>query len=170
MEDKNFREETLEKAHAKWRRFFGREPVRAYVRPRYSAGSPAMVSDAIAFQVAKDEKLDYEHALEGIYGEAQQKRAKILGLRGTAYLMAAKSGSGKNFRWLIYDLVTGEYFHRHHDLAIEKMGFTPFAQLDELSKQKINETGRESDYDRTYWKFEKNWVKYEPELISMEDS
>jgi hypothetical protein len=143
----------------------------AYVRPRYSAGSPSMVTDDTALRVADDEKSDYEHILEGIEGEASQNRAKILGLRGIAYVMAEK-GSGKNFRWLIQDLITGELLSRHHDRDIERLGFIPFARLPDHAKAQINKTGRESDYERTFWKWvnaEVQWAAYEPELVKVED-
>lgn len=152
------------------RQFFGRASVRCHVRPRYSGGSPAMVHDHIALQVARDEKTDYERALEGVYGEEQKKRAEVLGLRGTAYAMAEK-GSGRNFRWLIYDLVTGEYLRKHADAEIVRMGFTPYAELSAQAKAEINKTGRDSDYERTYWKFQAlKWVPYEPEIVRMEDA
>jgi hypothetical protein len=144
--------------------FFGRKRFHCYVRPRYSCGSQAMVPDAIALQVAADERRDYEHARSGSYGEAQKKRAEVLGLRGVAYAMT-EQGSGKNFRWLVGDLVTGERFRRHHDRDIvERLGFRPYRELP--VEATVNVTGRESDYDRTFWKFEKNlWVQYQPETI-----
>jgi hypothetical protein len=104
--------------------FFGRlrNNIRCFVRPRYSCGSPSEVPDPIALQVAQEEKDDYQSAMEGIYGPEQKRRAEILGLRGIAYVMAEK-GSGRNFRWLVYDLITEEHFRRHNDTEILKMGF-----------------------------------------------
>ncbi len=149
-------------------RFFGRARAYCYVRPRYSPGSPAMVHDHIALQVARDERESYEHALTGMWGEAEKKRAEILGLRGTAYVMAEK-GSGKNFRWLIQDLVTSELLRRHHDQQIETMGFKRFAELPEHTRREINKTGRDSDYERTFWTFEElRWRAYEPEVVHLE--
>lgn len=140
--------------------------LRCHVRPRYSPGSPAMVNDHIALNVADDEKVAHEHALEGAYGEEQQKRAKALGLRGIAYVMA-ESGSGRKFRWLVYDLITKETFRRLHDNEIERTGFTAYAQLSKFEQTQIRAEGcSDSDYDRTFWKYvAREWVQYEPELV-----
>jgi len=148
--------------------FFGRKRFSCHVRPRYSCGSGAMVHDAVALKVAREEREDYAHALSGIYGEEQKKRAELLGLRGIAVAMA-EQGSGRNFRWLVFDLVTGECYRRHDDAGIERLGFRPYRWLPESAKQAINQTGREDDYERTYWKFENlRWVQYEPELVRVE--
>jgi hypothetical protein len=141
--------------------------VRAHVRPRYSPGSPAMVSFEIARQVACDERRDYDHALDGSYGEAQKKRAELLGLRGIAYLMM-EHGSGKNFRWYVQDLITGECFIRRHDRDIEALGFKPFEALPEKVRADLNKTGREWDYRRTFWKLDPKslqYIQYEPEIV-----
>ena len=148
--------------------FFGRKRFFCHVRPRYSCGSPAMVHDAVALQVAREEREDYEHALSGSYGEAQKRCARLLGLRGIAVAMA-EHGSGKNFRWLVYDLVTGECCRRPDDAGIERLGFRLYRDLPAHAVQAINQTGREADYDRTYWKFESlRWVQYEPELMRVD--
>jgi hypothetical protein len=149
--------------------FFGSRAsrsVRCHVRPRYSAGSPAMVPDETALQVARDEKGDYQHAREGSYGEEQRRRSEVLGLRGIVYAMA-ESGSGRKFRWLIQDLITGECFRRLHDNEITRQGFTAFQFLPPAAKAQIQDAScRDSDYDRTFWKYEAvGWVKYQPELV-----
>lgn len=149
-------------------KFFGRAKAYSYVRPRYSCGSPAMVTDDIALRVADDEKSDYAHILEGIEGAERKKRAEILGLRGIAYVMAEK-GSGRNFRWLIFDLITGECFRRHHNHEISRLGYTPYEFLPLEVQNRLNETRNAPDYDRTFWKYEGyTWVKYEPELVRFE--
>lgn len=51
------------------------------VRPRYTAGSPAMVSEDIARRVAEEEREDYQRALDGTYGPEAQERARRDGLR-----------------------------------------------------------------------------------------
>ena len=124
-----------------------------------------MVHDGIALQVAEEERRDYEHVIGGAYGERQQSRAATLGLRGIAYAMA-EQGSGRKFRWLVYDLVTGEYMRRHHDADIPGLGFTPYRELRPHAQVEVNQTGLDSDYERTFWKFEAlKWVPYEPELL-----
>jgi hypothetical protein len=145
---------------------FGDREYRCAVRPRYSAGSPAVVPDHVALQVASDERRDYERARSGAYGEAQQRRAERLGLRGVAYAFA-ESGSGKNFRWLVYDLVTGECSRRHHDSEITgKLGFRPYWDLPENARREVCKTGLNADYERTFWKLENlEWVEYQPELV-----
>lgn len=141
--------------------------LRCNVRPRYSAGSPAQVDDHTALGVADDEKKDYEHAMEGAYGEEAKLRAEALGLRGIVYAMA-ESGSGKNFRWLIQDLITGECFRRHHDNEIHRLGYTAFMHLPQSVQARLKAKGcTDNDYDRTFWKLERDWVKYEPELIRL---
>lgn len=82
--------------------------------------------------------------------------------------VTAEKGSGRNFRWLVYDLVTGEFFRRHHDHEVTRLGFTPFQFLPMDVKKRLNQTGRDSDYDRTFWKLERDWVKYEPEPVRVE--
>ena len=124
--------------------FFGRKRFHFSVRPRYSCGSGALVSGDVAFRVAEEERSDYDRALEGTYGEDQKRRAEVLGLRGVAVAMA-ESGSGKNFRWLVYDLITGECYRRPDDLGIERLGWTQYRALSEQTRSEINKTGREGD-------------------------
>jgi hypothetical protein len=148
--------------------FFGRKSFYCHVHPRYSAGSGAMVPDWIALKVAREEREDYERVLSGVEGEESRKRAEVLGLRGIAVAMA-EHGSGRKFRWLIYDLVTGECYRRHHDSEIPDLGFRHFRELPAQAQRAVNLTGRESDYERTFWKFENLvWVQYQPELVRVE--
>ena len=147
--------------------FFGRRPFYCTVRPRYSGGSPAMVKDDVALRVAEQEREEYERALTGVYGDHQKRRAKVLGLRDIAYALG-QQGSGRKFRWLVFDLVTGEYFHRHNELEIERLGYRRYQDLPVSARQEVNQTRDDGDYDRTYWKFNGMvWVPYEPELVTV---
>ena len=147
---------------------FGRKRVRCEVRPRYTPGSPASVPDHIAIRVAHQERESYEQTLTGIYGEEQKRRAEVLGLRGIAFAMA-EQGSGRNFRWLIYDLVTRECFRRLDDAGIERVfGAQRYSELPERVKRLVNKTGFEGDYERTFWfagTETDRWHQYEPELV-----
>ncbi len=140
--------------------------IYAYVRPRYTPGSGAMVTDAIALRVAEQERSAYQFIAEGFEGEAAKQRAELLGLRGISYIMAER-GSGKQFRWMVQDLVTGECYCRHHDTEIEKMGFTAFRNLSEAAKAQVDRTGRPGDYERSWWRQDARtltWAQYEVEL------
>ena len=78
------------------------------VRPRYTAGSPAMVDEATARRVAEQEKDAYEAALEGVYGEEDQRKAKALGLRGITERVREAMGRF----WEVTDLITDETYMR----------------------------------------------------------
>lgn len=96
-----------------------------HVKPRYSPGSPAMVSERIAFMVAEDEKRGHEAALSGAWGDTQKLRAEALGLRGVSeYREETRRG------WLIQDLCTGEHLLKLYEAGIEKAGFRRFFDLD----------------------------------------
>lgn len=73
------------------------------VQPRYSAGSPAAVSERIALAVAHDEKEGYEAALTGVYGVSEQTKAKEHGLAGIVQEMK-ETAKG----WKVRDIITGE--------------------------------------------------------------
>lgn len=74
------------------------------LEPRYTPGSPGAVSDeALARQVARDERECYEHALEGVYGEADKKKAEEQGLALIVFLMWETSKG-----WRVEDYITGE--------------------------------------------------------------
>lgn len=79
---------------------------RAYhynVRPRYSAGSPAMVDEDTAMRVKRNELDGYEIALSGAVSAAEKARAERLGLSGIVEQVFETS---KN--WHVHDLITGE--------------------------------------------------------------
>lgn len=140
--------------------------VRCRVRPRYTPGSPGMVSEQIALQVAREEKEGYQASLDGLYGDAQKQRAQALGLRRIAYVMV-ESGSGKKFRWLVQDLITGECYRRHNDADIRQLGFSAFIELPPSVKREIMAGGCSySDYNGTFWKRQVGkYVEYEPEFF-----
>jgi len=82
------------------------------VKPRYTPGSGAMVSPRQAGRVLVQEWEGYEHAAEGIYGEAKQQDAWRDPLSGIVlYLRDWKGGL------LYFDLVTGEILWRREDRA-----------------------------------------------------
>lgn len=71
------------------------------VRPRYTAGSGAMVDERTARKVAAEERDAYEAALLGVYGEAERTKAEREGLSGIAiYMKETRTG------WLVFDLIT----------------------------------------------------------------
>lgn len=79
------------------------------VAPRYSSGSPALVDRNTALHVAQQEHEQYQAHLEGLYGTAQQERAKTLGLDGIVESRLEKSNSRG---WRVYDVLTGKTFDR----------------------------------------------------------
>lgn len=122
------------------------------VRPRYTPGSPAMVHPEVAVRVAAEERRAHEHALSGAWGEVQQQRAEALGLGGVAYVMA-EQGSGRNFRWRTFDLVTHEESLRPHDTEIERLGFSRFEYLPQHVQTRIMQPGcRSHDYSQRFFK------------------
>lgn len=73
------------------------------VRPRYTSGSPDLVPESVAEQVAQEEKEAYERALKGLYGETDRLRAGRLGL---SHIVFERQEKGRE--WLVNDLITGE--------------------------------------------------------------
>ena len=69
------------------------------VLPRYSCGSPAMVSEAIALRVIEEEKIFHQHYLKGSYGLERQKYAELAGMEGIVIL-----GDGRGH---FVDAITG---------------------------------------------------------------
>lgn len=76
-----------------------------HVAPRYSSGSPAMVSEEVATQVARDEREAWDRYVEGVYGDREKDRAEFDGKQGIVYSSAEKRGQIH-----ISDLITGEIF------------------------------------------------------------
>jgi len=79
------------------------------VEPRYTPGSPAQVSEAIARKVAMEEKQFIEHALSGVWGNDEKKRAKALGLDLISFEMVERPKG-----WEVYDLITGKQYWWPH--------------------------------------------------------
>lgn len=75
------------------------------VEPRYSAGSPALVSLGEAAKLAVEEVQFHELHLSGVFGHTHRTRAEQLGLSGIVY--ARWEAKGKVWR---LDLITGERF------------------------------------------------------------
>jgi hypothetical protein len=71
-----------------------------HVAPRYTPGSPAQVSQAIAERVMERE--GYARALEGVYGADDQRTAHEQGLAGIVYTTTEVRS-----RWIKHDLLTG---------------------------------------------------------------
>jgi hypothetical protein len=76
-----------------------------HVAPRYTAGSPAMVSEAVARHVAKQESENFRRCLGGMYGEEEKKKAHELGRSFIAYTMYEAYGK-------VYyeDIITGRKY------------------------------------------------------------
>lgn len=62
------------------------------VAPRYTSGSPASVSAAVAAVVAVEEEREYERALGGVYGRDMQAAATIHGNRDIVIVRLRKRG------------------------------------------------------------------------------
>lgn len=76
------------------------------VEPRYSAGSPAAIYDEkLALRIAADERNGYQHALEGLCGDAEKAKAEKLGLGLIVFIMKEKSNA-----WEVHDLITNDRF------------------------------------------------------------
>ena len=101
-----------------------RRPSHFNVRPRYGGGSPAAVKLHTAQSVAASEMRSYADALEGVYGEALQARAKRLGLRGIAEgVRETRKG------WEVIDLCTSETYIRPFDDRMRKQGWKQWQDL-----------------------------------------
>lgn len=132
------------------------------VSPRYSPGSPALVSREIALKVARDEKEFIQHALEGAWGEEQKKRAERLGLRGIVEARDERR-SGKNSGWEVEDLCTGERFFRLAPEGIQKLGYKRYDEFDSWEKSAIDMSKPIAENYR-----EHGWFKLKPCGLSEE--
>jgi hypothetical protein len=84
------------------------------VRPRYTPGSPALVSMIQGEEVVADERRAYEHALDGHYGEEAQQRAMNLGLARIAFVKVRERCRAQQRTIITYrDLITGETFDNY---------------------------------------------------------
>lgn len=144
-----------------------------HVAPRYTPGSPALVSERIALSVAKSEKFSIHAALEGAWGDEQRLRAERLGLRGIAELREERKKG-----YLILDLCTGEYLYRLYDPGIEKAGYRRFFDLDpgEQRALKASPPPGVEDVEREWYKIDfalgahmtKDVKVYRPEVLTEE--
>lgn len=147
--------------------FMTRKMMQFNVRPRYTAGSPALVHGDIARRVAAEEKDAIEHALSGAWGEEEKKRAETLGLSGSAYVMF-ENGSGRKFRWHVWDLITDEETLRLHQNEICRLGYSRFEHLPQTIQARIVQPGcRYPDYNREYYKVDEMGIiiQYKPEIV-----
>ncbi len=72
------------------------------VKPRYTSGSPALVTRETAIRIEQQERLAYHYALKGRYGPAMQRMAKAQGLKLIIFTMKKQ---GRN--WKVIDQLTG---------------------------------------------------------------
>lgn len=90
------------------------EPWALNVAPRYTPGSPALVSRRTGEQVAKEERDAYERHLEGLYGPEGVAKASRLGLGKIVYerVREREAGRGANRRTIVtwLDIITGERY------------------------------------------------------------
>jgi len=78
------------------------------VAPRYTCGSPALVSRRTGEGVAKDERDAYERHLEGLYGEEGKAKAMRLGLSRIVWTRVREEHRGKRCVIHNLDAITGE--------------------------------------------------------------
>lgn len=124
------------------------------VRPRYTPGSPAAVDRKTAEQVAREERDAYGHALTGIMGENERERAELLGVEGIAYTLH-EQGSGRRFRWVQTDLITGRVTLRMQPSDLERQGYLSFDQLPPWARVALGLGSlRRSDLGRRFWKID----------------
>lgn len=142
-----------------------------HVAPRYSAGSPSLVSEFIALRVAEQEKRGHEQALSGAWGDREKLRAERLGLRGVAELREeTKKG------WLIFDLCTEEFLLKLYDP--EKVGYRQFHELDTGTQRalRMDPPPGVEEVEREFYKVDpalmghvtKDVTIYRPEVLSEE--
>lgn len=81
------------------------------VYPRYSVGSPGMVNESTALDVAAHEKSGYEHALDGRSGPEQKARAQRLGLDGIVEELTEKVVRRRAV-FQVRDVLTGEVYEK----------------------------------------------------------
>ena len=134
------------------------------VRPRYTPGSPAVVDEATAQRVAREERDAYEHALTGAWGEAERQRAELLGVSSIVYSLH-EDGSGRRFRWVQADLITDTITRRLDSEALHRSGYMSFAELPTWARERVPQTNRAYDMERRYWRLAADVEEYQPELV-----
>lgn len=73
------------------------------VAPRYTPGSPAIVTEDMALRIAKEEENMYNEARSGLYGGEMREKALKLGASGIVELRY-ETPKG----WDVLDVITGE--------------------------------------------------------------
>lgn len=126
------------------------------VAPRYTPGSPALVSREIAERVAKEETHFIQHAMEGAWGAEHQARAGRLGLAGIVELRVERRD-----HWEVTDLCTGERFKRLFPEKIRKLGFRGYCDLETWEKALVDEKPPVMEDYRT-----KGWFKIEIDFVN----
>jgi hypothetical protein len=126
-----------------------------HVAPRYTGGSPAMVDEATAERVAKQEKQSIEYVLQGVEGETNKARAERLGLRGIAECRV-EQGAGKKLGWAVLDLCTGERFFRLCTESLRKLGWRRYDDLTQSERAIVDGSPPSDieDYKSAHYKFE----------------
>lgn len=84
-----------------------RKKVRFHVAPKYTSGSPSMVSRGIGLEVCLQEMQGHQRCLTGVYGDAEKARAANEGLSRIAWVQAETAKC-----WECFDLGTGEAFQK----------------------------------------------------------
>ena len=139
------------------------------VRPRYTGGSPAAVREELARHVARQERIAYEQALSGAWGEEERARAETLGLDGIVYELW-EEGSGKKFRWLQRDLITDRLTRRLDDATLRAQGWVPFEGLPAWARTLVLPEGtplRARDIERSRFRVGLDVERYQPELVEL---
>lgn len=117
------------------------------VAPRYTPGSPAMVSQEVAERVAKEEAAFIKTALSGRWGERHQARAARLGLSGIVELRVERRD-----HWEVTDLCTGARFRCLFPETLRKRGWIPFADLRSWEKKLVeNDPPKETEDHTRAW-------------------
>lgn len=96
------------------------------VRPRYTCGSPGVVSEAQALHVAAQERHEIQVYLSGVYGVEAATRAEKLGLGPQPDVRGVRRGIAEEVtehrdHWMIRDLLTGEVYSRLFDQSDSKI-------------------------------------------------
>ena len=99
------------------------------VAPRYTCGSPAMVSMETAVRVAVEEREAYEQCLDGVMGEELQRTARARGLANIAYARWEKGSKV----WRLDLLAGGDAF-----IEPPRLGYKDEARLRLLRLMKVN--------------------------------
>lgn len=119
-----------------------------HVAPRYTPGSPALVSLEVAERTAREEREFIEHALGGVWGEERRAEAERLGLRGIAEVRVERRD-----HWEVRDLCTGARFRRLFPEKLRKLKFRTYADLRDWERRLVDGDPPQDmpDYRRKGW-------------------